>query len=156
MISYLFISLHTEKRILIFASIQKLCLRTKNVFPCNNRNMWFARRDCVLPGERRRGPVRLMVEVRLSPTCAFLSCSAGREQRERVFVVETLRDASVRHIHGSVAQAQLSWSPLMLRGFFVFFVSAQKRSELYIVSIKWHFLKAPTQYFSCHSKKHKG
>lgn len=76
-----------------------------------------------LPGEQRCGLVRLMVEVRLSPTCAFLSCCAGREMK-CVFRRRNLRYFIVRYIHGSVAEASASWSPLL--SFVGENVSAQK------------------------------
>lgn len=57
----------------------------------------------------------VMVEVRQSPTCAFLSCRAGREVK---CVFYRRRSLSVRYIHGSAAEAEAeaeaSWSPLLL------------------------------------------
>lgn len=87
----------------------------KNVFRCNNRNMWFcARRDCVDVGW-----FRWMIEVRLSPTCAFLSCRAGREQRKNVE-----RRGDVKCVRA--AEASASWSPLVVVSFVDESVGAQK------------------------------
>lgn len=49
----------------------------------------------------------------------------------------------MRYIHGSVAEASASWSPSVVVEFCrVRSVHKKKqRSELYILSVKWHFLK---------------
>lgn len=92
-----------------------------------------------LPGEQRCGLVRLMIEVRLSPTCAFLSCCAGGEMK-RAFVVEVWGISMCGTSTALWQRLSASWSPLLL-WVLSLRTSAHKKvlRELYILSIKWHF-----------------
>lgn len=110
---------------------------------------------CGLRGEiafawwTRCGLVWLVVEVRRSPTCAFLSCCAGREMKY-VFVVEILRLCQ-RAVHprlcgrgfGELVSFCGCW---VLSGE----ISAQKKAKVGVVHIerKMALFKAPIQYFS--------
>lgn len=100
---YLFISLHTERHPkLIKREVDErhVCkdLYTKavmkNVFHYNNRNMWL-RGEIVFAWWTKGGRLDWWLEVRLSPTCAFLSRCAGREMKS-VFRCRNLRYVPTR------------------------------------------------------------